>query len=56
MLAECHLDAMLDGRERREAEFTERAVDHLIKETLERRRRDIRDIDVLPASFLESSG
>ncbi|CAK0891907.1 unnamed protein product [Prorocentrum cordatum] len=55
VLAECHLDAMLDGRERREAEFTERAVELLIKETLERRRRNIRDIDVLPASFLETS-
>ncbi|CAK0869509.1 unnamed protein product, partial [Prorocentrum cordatum] len=54
VLAECHLDAMLDGRERREAEFTERAVELLIKETLERRRRNIRDIDVLPASFLEA--
>ncbi|CAK0885631.1 unnamed protein product [Prorocentrum cordatum] len=32
------------------------AVELLIKETLERRRRDIRDIDVLPASFLEASG
>ncbi|CAK0797355.1 unnamed protein product [Prorocentrum cordatum] len=40
MLAECHVDAMLNMQERREAELTERAVEQLIAETLERRRRD----------------
>ena len=56
MLAECHLDAMLDGRSRREADFTERAVEQLIRDTLERRRRDIGNTYVLPQSFLEASG
>ena len=56
MLAECHLDAMLDGRIRREADFTERVVEQLIRDTLERRRRDIGNTDVLPQSFLEASG
>ncbi|CAK0897485.1 unnamed protein product, partial [Prorocentrum cordatum] len=37
MLAECHVDAMLTTHERREADLTERAVEQLISETLERR-------------------
>ncbi|CAK0874453.1 unnamed protein product [Prorocentrum cordatum] len=36
-LAECHVDAMLTMQERREADLTERAVEQLISETLERR-------------------
>ena len=56
MLAECHLDAMLDGRVRREAHLTDRAVDQLIRETLERRRRNLCDSDALPQAFLDASG
>ncbi|CAK0860440.1 unnamed protein product [Prorocentrum cordatum] len=41
MLAECHVDAMLTMQERREADLTERAVEQLISETLE--RRPVRD-------------
>ena len=56
MLAECHVDAMLNMQERREAELTERAVEQLIAETLERRRRDHSSVDILPTAFLEASG
>ncbi|CAK0805124.1 unnamed protein product [Prorocentrum cordatum] len=56
MLAECHVDAMLTMQERREADLTERAVEQLISETLERRRRDATLLESLPAAFLRASG
>ncbi|CAK0870310.1 unnamed protein product, partial [Prorocentrum cordatum] len=51
MLAERHVDATLTMQERREADLTERAVEQLISETLERRRRDATLLDEGPCAM-----
>ncbi|CAK0866043.1 unnamed protein product, partial [Prorocentrum cordatum] len=51
MLAECRADATLATQERREADLAERALEQLISETLDRRRRGLSSLVALPTSF-----
>ena len=56
MLAQCHLDAMLEKGLCREEALTERAIEEMMQATLQRRSQDRTAADVLPPSFEAAAG
>ena len=56
MLAQCHLDAMLERGVWREEALSERALDELMQATLRRRSQDRTSPDFLPPSFEAAAG
>ena len=50
------VDAMVERKLHREADLTERAVEEMIAETLERRRQNLSTLDHLPEPFLAAPG